>query len=238
MDVADTVRILPLGDAALTVEFGDHIDPAINDRVHALHESLAREPLPGVIETVPTYRSLMVLYRPEESSWSAMTAALRRRLLSPDNAAEATWEIVEIPVLYGGKWGPDLGFVAAHAGLDKEAVIRIHSGAAYRIYMLGFSPGFPYLGGMDARIAVPRLKTPRTEIPAGSVGIAGAQTGVYPLSSPGGWRLIGRTPLRLYDPRRPNPILLRAGQSLRFRRIGRKEYDEIARKEAAHGDSG
>lgn len=235
MDHIENVPILPLGDAALIVAFGQSIDPSVNDQVRQLHEALTASPVPGIIETVPTYGSLVVYYRPDLLSWSAICGILRQRLQHMAQTPPAAGETVEIPVLYGGEGGPDLSFVAQHAGLTEEEVVRIHSQGNYRIYMLGFSPGFPYLGGMDRRIAAPRLETPRVRIPAGSVGIAGEQTGIYPLASPGGWRLIGRTPLRLYDPRRPQPILLRAGYGLRFRPIRQEEYDRIAEEEENHG---
>ena len=135
--------------------------------------------------------------------------------------------VLEIPVLYGGEMGPDLPFVAENAGLSEEEVIRIHSGTEYLIYMLGFTPGFTYLGGMSDKIATPRLQQPRVKIPAGSVGIAGSQTGIYPIDSPGGWQLIGRTPLKMYDPNRETPILPEAGQYMKFYPIDQAEYDRI-----------
>ena len=144
-------------------------------------------------------------------------------------------DVLEIPVLYGGEAGPDLEFVAQHAGKTPEEVIRIHSAPEYLIYMLGFTPGFTYLGGMSEEIAAPRLTAPRVKIPAGSVGIAGAQTGVYPIDSPGGWQLIGRTPVRMYDPDRETPILPQAGQYIHFYPIDQAEYDRIAAQEAAGG---
>lgn len=236
MDWIEDVLIRPLGDAALTVSFGQAIDPAINDRVHLLHCALAENPIVGIVETVPTYCSLVVLYRPDVLCWAAICEALRLRLRNMGQEAPSSVEdTVDIPVLYGGEEGPDLHFVAQHAGLCEDEVIRIHSQGIYRIYMLGFSPGFPYLGGLDSRIAAPRLEVPRVCIPAGSVGIAGEQTGVYPLASPGGWRLIGRTPRKLYHPDRPKPILLHAGCKLRFRPINREEYDRIAREEETYG---
>ena len=142
-------------------------------------------------------------------------------------------DVLEIPVLYGGGAGPDLEFVAQHNNKTPEEVIKIHTSAEYLIYMLGFTPGFTYLGGMDESIATPRLKQPRVKIPAGSVGIAGSQTGVYPIDSPGGWQLIGRTPVRMYDPNRADPILPKAGEYIKFYAITQEEFDEIARQEAA-----
>jgi len=235
MDRTEDIPIRPLGDAALIVSFGQAIEPAVNDRVHLLHRSLSDDPIAGIVETIPTYCSLVVFYRPDILRWAAACEALRQRLRNMGPVSSLAEDTVEIPVLYGGEEGPDLHFVAQHAGLREDEVIRIHSQGAYRIYMLGFSPGFPYLGGMDSRIAAPRLETPRVRIPAGSVGIAGEQTGIYPTASPGGWRLIGRTPRRLYDPARPQPILLRAGCKLRFRPIDRAEYDRIAREEESYG---
>lgn len=238
MGQTEDILIRPLGDAALIVSFGQAIEPAVNDQVHLLHRSLTEAPIIGIVETVPTYCSLVVYYQPNRLPWAVICEALRQRLQNMEQTPSLSDEIVEIPVLYGGEEGPDLQFVAQHAGVSEEDVIRIHSQSTYRIYMLGFSPGFPYLGGMDSRIAAPRLETPRVRIPAGSVGIAGEQTGVYPLASPGGWRLIGRTPRKLYDPGRPQPIFLHAGCRLRFRAIDRAEYDRIIQEEEAYGLSG
>ena len=226
----ETVRFLTAGDTALTVEFGNEIRPQINAQVRALRLALAQSRIPGITETVPTYRSLTVHYRPEQIGFSALCDALRGLLDRLGEMQLPPAEVVEIPLLYGGEEGPDLAFVAEHCNRSVEEVIRIHSAPEYLIYMLGFTPGFPYLGGMDPAIATPRLTTPRVRIPGGSAGIAGDQTGIYPIDSPGGWQLIGRTPLRLYDPGRENPILLEAGQYLKFRPIDRSEYDEIARQ--------
>ena len=136
-------------------------------------------------------------------------------------------EIIEVPVLYGGEYGPDIENIASHNNLSVEEVIKIHTSGEYLVYMLGFTPGFPYLGGMDKRIATPRLTTPRTKIPAGSVGIAGEQTGLYPIESPGGWQLLGRTPLNFFDPMKENPFIVTSGQYIKFTAISKKEYDEI-----------
>ncbi len=227
------VRFLLSGDTALTVEFGDAISEAVNARVRAFHIALEQSGIPGIVETVPAYRSLMVYYDPGVILHDALVRELEGLLDRMDSISIPPSEVLEIPVLYGGEAGPDLGFVAQHAGKTEEEVVRIHTSVEYLIYMLGFTPGFTYLGGMSEEIAAPRMETPRLNIPAGSVGIAGTQTGVYPIDSPGGWRLIGRTPARLYDPGRAVPILPKAGDYIRFRAIDQEEYDRIAAAEAA-----
>lgn len=227
------VRFLLTGDTSLTVEFGNEISEAVNTQIRALNIALKNSGVPGIVETVPTYRSLMVHYDPGVILYDPLVRRLRELLGRLDQIQIPPSEVLEIPVLYGGEEGPDLAFVAQHSGKTPEEVIRIHTSAEYLIHMLGFTPGFTYLGGMSEEIAAPRLKTPRVKIPAGSVGIAGAQTGVYPIDSPGGWQLIGRTPVHMYDPHRDPPILPQAGQYIRFRAISREEYDRIAAQEAA-----
>lgn len=229
-----TADIRPVGDLALNVEFAEEISPAVNAQIRAFTAALDAANLPGVVEYVPTYRSVTIHYRPEIILYGELKSRLTALLSGLTAGASAPAEVIELPVCYGCEMGPDLPFVARHSGLDEAEVIRIHSGAEYLVYMLGFTPGFPYLGGMDERIATPRLEKPRTRIPAGSVGIAGAQTGAYPLESPGGWQLIGRTPVKLYDPQREQPILLRAGQYVKFTPIDARAYAEIA-AEAAQG---
>ncbi|MDR2505605.1 MAG: 5-oxoprolinase subunit PxpB [Oscillospiraceae bacterium] len=219
--------VLPSGDRAFTVRFGDKIDPAVNDRVASLAESLARKPIDGVIEFVPTYAALLVIISPERLSLKRAISAVSRRVKRLSDSSSLTANsssTVELPVCYGGKYGEDIQFVADHAGLTTDEVIRVHTEPVYRVYMLGFMPGFPYLGGLDERIETPRLETPRAVIPAGSVGIGGKQTGVYPLASPGGWRLIGRTPVKLYDSARANPVLLKAGDFVKFKPVAAEEF--------------
>ena len=209
-------KFLAAGDRAIVIELGDEISIECNRRVHSLHRALARENLPEVVDLIPTYRSILVEYDASQVSYSDMRARLADIRGSATEVEEDSTTVVHLPVLYGGEHGPDLEFVAQNAGMDIEEVIDLHSGTDYPVYMMGFTPGFPYLGGMSERIATPRLSTPRGVIPAGSVGIAEAQTGVYPIQSPGGWRLIGRTPLRLFDVARTPPSLIDAGDCVRF----------------------
>ena len=225
----DAIRFLPCGDSAVTVEFGNRIDDQLNGAVHAFASAVEALGHPAIREVVPTYRSATVHYLPHLLEYAALVQLLRP-LTETQGGAGPFGAPVEIPVLYGGPWGPDLEEVAAHCGMTPEQVIAAHSAPCYRIYMLGFTPGFPYLGGMDPRLATPRRKEPRIRIPAGSVGIAGSQTGVYPIESPGGWQLIGRTPLGLFDLGSDPPILLQAGRSIRFVPIDEPTYHRLERR--------
>lgn len=227
------VRFLLAGDTSLTVEFGNEISEEINTRIRAFNTALKQSSIPGIVETVPTYRSLMIHYNPSVILFEPLVCRLQALLDKMDQIQLPPSDVLEIPVLYGGEMGPDLESVAAYHHLTPDDVIRIHTSSEYLIYMLGFTPGFTYLGGMSSQIATPRLETPRVRIPAGSVGIAGAQTGVYPIESPGGWQLIGRTPVRMYDPQRETPILPQAGQYIQFYAIDQKEYTCIAEAVAA-----
>ncbi|MDR1734335.1 MAG: 5-oxoprolinase subunit PxpB [Oscillospiraceae bacterium] len=219
----------PCGDCNLSVCFGTVIAPEINARVAALNASIQEKPPHGVLETVPTYTSLLVRYDPCKVSYDKLCERLRRRSdAQGSKAAAAAKRTFVIPVCYGGAFGEDLPFVAAHNNLTEAEVIAIHTGTDYLIYMLGFLPGFAYLGGLDKRIHTPRLTNPRTKIPAGAVGIGGEQTGIYPLASPGGWQLIGQTPVRPYDPNRKEPILYQAGDRIRFRAVSAQEYAELS----------
>ena len=229
------VRFLLTGDTSVTVEFGNEISTEINAKIRAFNIALQQSKIPGIVETVPTYRSLAVHYDPEVILYGTLVKKLKGLLGQLDSIQIPPSEVLEIPVLYGGEEGPDIAFVAEHNGKTVQEVIDIHTSTEYLIYMLGFTPGFTYLGGMSEEIATPRLKTPRVLIPGGSVGIAGAQTGVYPIDSPGGWQLIGRTPVRMYDPDRAEPILPQAGQYIKFYAIDQAEFDRIAAEEAAGG---
>ena len=223
------VRYLVSGDSSVCVEVGNEISPDINRKIRAFKIAVEKSGIPGIVETVPTYRSLLVHYKPEVIGYKAITEKFKSLMGTLDNIEIPPPTVIEIPVLYGGEMGPDIENVASHNGKTVEEVIKIHTSQEYLIYMIGFIAGFPYLGGMSKEIATPRLKEPRVKIDGGSVGIAGEQTGIYPLDSPGGWQLIGRTPLKLYDAEREKPVLLEAGQYIKFRSISQKEFDETAK---------
>lgn len=214
--------LAPLGDRALRVDFGPRIDAELNARVHGLAARIRRAELPGITDLVPAYASLAIHYQPEAwtgeggSPCDALIDALAPLLRDQADPTAEPARTIEIPVRYGGEHGPDLEEVADRAGLSPADYAGRHAAGRYRVYMLGFTPGFAYLGGLDPLLAAPRRATPRTRVPAGSVGIAGEQTGIYPCDSPGGWQLIGRTDLVLFDPFRPEPCLLRPGDEVRF----------------------
>ena len=224
------VRYLPSGDCAVCVEFGNEISPEINAKIRAFKIALEKENIDGIVEAVPTYRSLLVVYRPEVILFKELTEKFDGIMDAMGNIQIPPPTVIEIPVLYGGEMGPDLENVAAHNHKTTDEVIKIHTSEEYLIYMLGFIAGFPYLGGMSKEIATPRLKSPRVKIEGGSVGIAGEQTGIYPVASPGGWQLIGRTPLKLYDAEREKPVLLEAGQYIKFRSVTQEEYEKIEKQ--------
>jgi len=213
-------RFLPFGDCALLVEFGDTISLEINCKVVALNVAIVKAVIRGIEETVPTYRSLLVRYDPVKTSYDQLVLQIRNfeRLVEKPNLA-AAGKTATIPVVYGGEYGPDLGYVAQYHGLTEEQAVKLHSGRKYRVYMLGFVAGFPYLGEVADEIATPRLETPKLKVPAGSVGIAEKQTGIYPCEAPGGWRIIGRTPLRLFNPQQEPPALLEPGDIVKFEPI-------------------
>ena len=217
----------PAGDRGLLVEYGAGIDPEVNRKVRSMAAVLKIYRPDGVDEVIPTYRSLLVVYDPLRTDADDL-----RRALSDLEARIGEIRIpepatVSIPVCYGGEFGPDIKFVAEAHGLTQEEVIRLHTGPAYPIYMIGFTPGFPFLGGLPERLHTPRLETPRTRVPEGSVGIANAQTGIYPVASPGGWRLIGRTPLKLFDPDPESPFLYQAGDRIQFAPISEEEFRRL-----------
>ncbi|MBG9783371.1 5-oxoprolinase subunit PxpB [Shouchella lehensis] len=227
----ETPYIYSLSETSVTVNLGNSVSPTVQARVQQLLTNLNHEPFPGYQESVPSYIGLTVFYDPmkvETAAGSVATevkAILKERVNQLGNQAiEQSGNRVTIPVCYDIEYGPDLNDVATKNGLSKEEVIQIHTSGDYLVYMIGFAPGFPFLGGMDERIATPRHAQPRTEIPAGSVGIAGSQTGVYPISTPGGWQLIGQTPLTLFSASREVPSLLRAGDHVTFKQITKEEF--------------
>jgi KipI family sensor histidine kinase inhibitor len=221
------------GDRAVLVEYGDAIDPVVNEKVRAM-TTLLKQGLPDGIEAViPAYRNLSLIYDPLVTSPEKLLSLLLELEARLHEVKIPAARIVEIPVLYGGMFGPDIEVVAQHNGLTVEEVIAIHAATDYPIYMIGFTPGFCYLGGLDRRIHAPRRMTPRTLLPGGSVGIAEAQTGMYPVDSPGGWQIIGRTPLRLFAPERENPFHYEAGDRIRFMPVTGEEYERIRAKEGS-----
>ncbi|MFZ2445373.1 MAG: 5-oxoprolinase subunit PxpB [Syntrophobacteraceae bacterium] len=212
-------RILLCGDTGISVEFGDRIDPEINARVRRLYSRLRSGRPPGILDLNPTYRSLFIQYDPWVCSFERLAGYIEECIESGDAPEEQAASVKEVPVRYGGEFGPDLEEVAAFHGLGADEVVRLHHAPLYRVYMIGFTPGFAYLGGLDERLHTPRKSEPRKKVAAGSVGIADQQTGIYPIESPGGWQIIGRTPLRLFDPAREVPFLLQAGDFVRFTAI-------------------
>jgi inhibitor of KinA len=218
-------RIVPAGDSVVIVEFASRIDAAVNAQVVALAASVRATALPGVRDVVPTFCSVAVYFDPLRTDVDALLARLDREAArTPPDPAPAS-SPVRIPVCYGGAFGPDLAGVARFAGMSEAEIIELHSGPVYRVFMLGFVPGFAYMGTVDPRIAAPRRPTPRVRVPAGSVGIAGAQTGIYPSESPGGWQLLGRTPVKPFDLGRLQPFLLQPGDAVSFYRIEAEDYE-------------
>lgn len=222
------VRFRIGGDRVLIAAYGEGIDPAANERVRRMAVLIERNAHPAIEAVVPSYCTLAVHYDPDRIDAEGLIDLLQTREDQAGEAIVPQATTIDIPVCYGGEFGPDLDFVARRNNLDPEEVVRRHSLADYRIHAIGFAPGFCYLGGLDPRLHTPRLASPRLQVPAGSVGIAGGQTGIYPLASPGGWQLIGRTPLRLFDPEREPPIPYRPGDHLRFRPISLATFVQLA----------
>ncbi|MDR2523098.1 MAG: 5-oxoprolinase subunit PxpB [Synergistaceae bacterium] len=223
-------RVLYTGDSCLVVEFGNSIDMEINARVQALRREIESKPFRGFIETVPTYRSLTVCFDPLRvpEGFDKLLLRLAEAAEKSETAEAAERKILVVPTCYEEDFAPDIEKVAVNAGITADEVVRRHSARDCYCYMLGFVPGYSYLGGMDPSLETPRLKEPREKIPAGSVAIGGKQTGIYPIESPGGWNLIGKTPLRLFDPARIPAIFLEAGMWVRFVPIDAAEFEKTA----------
>ena len=217
------VTILPAGDSAWLIQLPERIDPVINERAIQIAQTIERLSLP-VTDLVVGYRSVMAYFDPLDPRAGDLESRLHSIATSPSDGVGATVARVEVPVCYGGDFGPDLGEVAAFGKCTPEEVIAIHLSREYRVFVVGFVPGFAYMAAVDPRIAVPRRSSPRLKVPAGSVAVAAGQTGVYPAETPGGWSLIGRCPIRPYDPDRAEPFLFRPGDRVRFRRIDPDEY--------------
>jgi 5-oxoprolinase (ATP-hydrolysing) subunit B len=226
------LRIMPAGDAALVVEFGQAVDPAINERVLALDRALGKRAHPAIRETVPTYRSILVYYDPCVSNLSELSAVVVAALNEPDTSREVGrhWRV---PVVYGGEFGIDLADIAGRVGVTEAEVIRRHSVVTYRVYMLGFLPGFSYLGGLDPTLATPRRNDPRLITPAGTISIGGIQAGIQCLEAPSGWHLLGRTPVRTYHPTRKPMFLIEPGDAVTFYPIAPENWGKLDAAAAA-----
>jgi KipI family sensor histidine kinase inhibitor len=220
------VRFLSVGDRAMAVEFGDAIDRGLSRDVLRLDRALRAAPPAGVVETVPTFRSLMVHYDPVITSRAELERAIAS-LFDRDEVAPAGGRLWRIPVCYAGEFAPDLAAVAQQAGLAPTEIVALHCSVRYHVYMLGFLPGFPYMGDLPARLALPRRADPRLRVPAGSIAIATTLTAIYPCDSPGGWHLIGATPIQLFDPTREPPALLAAGDAVQFDPFDPDRFTEI-----------
>jgi KipI family sensor histidine kinase inhibitor len=212
-----------MGDRSLLVELGETISPDVNRRVQELMLQLQQARLPGVSEFAPGYRSLLVVFDPLKLSPPELKARITEIASRPGSGGLPPAKLLTVPVFYGGEYGPDLEGVAGHLGISTDEVIRLHAATIYRVYMIGFTPGYPYMGELPAALAVPRRSTPRTRVPKGSVGIAQRQTGIYSVESPGGWQIIGWTPIELFDPVRPLPSLLEMGDRVKFEPVGKVE---------------
>jgi KipI family sensor histidine kinase inhibitor len=224
------MRFLPAGEGGLIVELGNEISLEINEQVRALAYGIEGAEIPGLTEVIPTYRSVGVAYDPLVTSFEEMQARIREVAAHLDPGELGTPKLVQIPTVYGGDYGPDLPFVAQHAGLSEAEVVRLHSETEYHVYMIGFTPGYVYLGGLPERLHTPRLSSPRIRVPSGSVAVGGSQAGIYPVQSPGGWRIIGRTYLTLFDPSKEIPTLMLPGDKVRFVPISEADFLAASRE--------
>ena len=224
------MKIVSAGDSAVVVELEERIDASINAHAIAIADAVQAAGIAGVRDVVPTFRSVTVYFDPLHTDYDGLLAKLDAESRRPPPAPSISPAPIRIPVCYGGDLGPDLADVAAFAGASEGDVVNRHAARVYRVFALGFVAGFAYLGTVDDTIAMPRLATPRVRVPAGSVGIAGIQTGIYPVETPGGWRLIGRTPVKPFDLERPDPFLMKAGDAVQFYEIGREEFQRLERR--------
>jgi inhibitor of KinA len=231
MKAVEPIQYYPLGDNAIVIQLGNEISESIQHHISSICSFLEDYSFEGLIEYVPAFTSITIFYDALVTDYGGVQSLLEEMLQEiMEGIEEQEAPIVEIPVLYGGTQGPDLSYVAAHAGVSEAEVIALHTAGEYLVYMIGFAPGFPYLGGLNEKLAAPRKETPRGKIAAGAVGIAGAQTGIYPIETPGGWQIIGQTPLKLFDVERQPPALLKAGNKLRFVAISEAEFEKIKRQ--------
>ena len=221
----EIVRVAAAGDSALLIEFQQTIDSRINARAIALAEKLRRRCGTAVRDAVVGYATLTVYFDPLVVDGAWMEAEARDAAAVMDDIQVAGGSEIDVPVCYGGEFGPDIADVAAFGGCSEQEVIALHVATPYRVYMVGFVPGFAYMAAVDQRIAAPRRAAPRAAVPCGAVAIAGGQTGIYPAVTPGGWNIIGRTPLKPYDPERRTPFLLQPGDTVKFRSVSRDEYE-------------
>jgi KipI family sensor histidine kinase inhibitor len=232
-----------MGDRGLLLEFGGEISREINEKVRRMALAIQAEAMEGIVETVPTYRSLLIVYNPVILSLEDLKRGLTRIEEGLQQTPLPEPKLTHVPVVYGGIYGPDLGEVAEYHQISPEEVIQLHCSKPYLIYMIGFMPGFPYMGELPQALVTPRLKTPRLSVPKGSVAIAQRQTGIYSMESPGGWQILGRTPVKLFDPEKDPPALLQMGDLVQFYPISEKEFKEWRTQEATsrsisppHGD--
>ncbi|EJP25473.1 TIGR00370 family protein [Peptostreptococcaceae bacterium AS15] len=226
----EKIKYLHCGESGIVMEFGNEISKDINAKIRSVVDLIDRDNHPYIIDILPTYRSVLIQYDARQISYKDIVEKLKEYENANVSKQEEEVRLIKLPTVYGGEYGPDIEFVANHNNLSVEEVIKIHTSTDYLVYMLGFIPGFTYLGGMSDKIATPRLASPRTKIDAGSVGIAGNQTGTYPTDSPGGWQIIGRTPLQLFSPESEPPVFINSGDYIRYEQISEEEFKSIKKQ--------
>jgi len=241
LNQAPQYKISPLGDNAVIIDFGNVIDESINKLVHSVFFRLQNEPIPGMIETIPAYSSLTIFYdvfvarenmiNKNETAFNWISDQLKKYIGTENLETGDPELLIDIPVCYDKEYGTDLDFISSRNNISVEEIIHLHSSTIYRVYMLGFLPGFAYMGLVDEKISSPRKQQP-TLVEPGSVGIAGRQTGIYPFKSPGGWEIIGRTPLKLFDKEKVNPVLFKPGDNVKFHSITKNEFEDIKSRNA------